>query len=199
MSLILNYEHAVIHTTAKEASSPLAVNGSMDHGLQCGFHWQRGPWTWTRIRTPLEARSTDINKVICKPRSWTSAWSSQPARSMGVFGGGLIQNMNKFSSHVSCLQLRFRILIRLGSVFRDRTSMCSRLLSGRPWISEHDLCSCRPGVVLSSAGGSSVLVGQLAAWVKGQRQGKVRLMVTPASRRAENILLLSNHVLFCPQ
>lgn len=37
MTLFLNSESAVIDTTAKEASSPFTVSGSMDHGLPHGF------------------------------------------------------------------------------------------------------------------------------------------------------------------
>lgn len=45
MSLILNYESAVIHTIVKEASLPSSVSDSMDYELPHDFQQQHGPWT----------------------------------------------------------------------------------------------------------------------------------------------------------
>lgn len=97
VSLILNYESAVIHTIAKEAFLLFLVSDSMDHELPHGFQQQCEPWTsawlleaaWTTDLSMVSSGSTDHENEHGswpqhglwnhydpqqKPRSWKSTW-----------------------------------------------------------------------------------------------------------------------------
>jgi hypothetical protein len=75
VSLILNCESSVLDDTAKEASLPFTVSGSVDHGLPQHFWLQYG-------------LSISINQhgFTWQPRQWTSPWISVVRRDRPQLG-----------------------------------------------------------------------------------------------------------------